>query len=166
MDERFLHDTGVELTKLSKITIANYKKFSKLAVKDDTISVCGQEILNSLRYYPEKNTVSDLSETVEVSKGLISREVEALRKKGYIKTATDDNDRRVLRIFIAHGAEQVIRSQKEMLFKLIYQMAGDMSDEQLIKFRELIGIVTANAITADPTKPLGKDIDFDEYTRY
>ena len=34
MDEKFLHDTGVLLTKVSKATIHNYKKISKVAVED------------------------------------------------------------------------------------------------------------------------------------
>jgi DNA-binding MarR family transcriptional regulator len=163
MDEKLMHDTGVELIRLAKITISNYKKFSKTSVTDEEISVCGLEILSSLRYFPERNTVSEIAEQVEVSKGLVSREVEALRQKGYITTDIDSNDRRILRIFIAKGAEELIKKQKTMLFNLIYQMTGDLTDDQLAKFRELIHMVMDNASKVDIKKDIDIDIDIDQY---
>jgi DNA-binding MarR family transcriptional regulator len=166
MDEKFIHDTGVELIKLAKLTISNYKKFSKTAVAEDDISVCGLEILTSLRYFPDKNTVSEIAEQVEVSKGLVSREVEALRQKGFITTDVDSNDRRILRIFIAPGAEELIRKQKVMLFNLIYQMAGDLTQDQLEKFRELIHMVMENASNVDITKHIDIDVDLDHYQTF
>ena len=40
------------------------------------------DVLLSLKVHPEKNTVKALSETVHLSKGMISQAVESLRKKG------------------------------------------------------------------------------------
>ena len=87
MDEKFLHDTGVEAMRVVKTTLKAYRTFSKLAVEGEKVSVCGLQVLTTLRYYPELNTVSDLADSLEFSKGLISREVETLRKGNYVTTS-------------------------------------------------------------------------------
>lgn len=96
MDEKFLHDTGVEAMRVVKTILKAYRTFSKLAVEGEKVSVCGLQVLTTLRYYPELNTVSDLADSLEFSKGLISREVETLRKGNYVTTSVDEKDRRVL----------------------------------------------------------------------
>ena len=165
VDEKFLHDTGVLLTKVSKDTIHNYKKFSKVAVEDEDISVCGLEILTSLRYYPDKNTVSDLAQNMEVSKGLVSRNVEILRKSGYLNTYQDESDRRILRISInSEKALPVLLKQKKNLFSLIYQMAGDLTDEQLIQFNDTLKIVLENCKNASlDTETKLPEIDYEKF---
>lgn len=138
MDEKYLHDTGVEVMRTVKATLKAYRTFSKLAVAGEKVSVCGLQILTTLRYYPELNTVSDLADSLEFSKGLISREVETLRKGNYVTTAVDEKDRRVLRIFInKEVAEPVILKQKAKLFSLIHQISDGISDEDIEKYREL-----------------------------
>ena len=138
MDDKFLHDTGVEVMRVVKTTLKAYRTFSKLAVEGEKVSVCGLQILTTLRYYPELNTVSDLADNLEFSKGLISREVETLRKGNYVTTAVDEKDRRVLRIFInKEVAEPVILKQKEKLFNLIHQVTDGIADEDIEKYREL-----------------------------
>lgn len=165
MDEKFLHDTGVLLTRLSKATLHTYKKFSKVAVEDEDISVCGLEILTSLRYYPDKNTVSDIAQNMEVSKGLISRNVEILRRSGYLNTYQDKEDRRILRISINNEkALPVLLKQKKNLFNLIYQMAGDLTDEQVIELNKTLQIVLENCKDASLDKELDlPDIDYEKF---
>ena len=138
MDEKFLHDTGVEVMRVVKTTLRAYRTFSKLAVEGEKVSVCGLQVLTTLRYYPELNTVSDLADSLEFSKGLISREVETLRKGNYVTTSVDEKDRRVLRIFInKEVADPVILKQKEKLFNLIHQVTDGIADEDIKKYREL-----------------------------
>ncbi len=150
MDGKYLHDTGVELIKLVKATLNTYRKFSNSAIEDDNISICGMEIITTLRYYPEQNTVSDIAEHLDFSKGLISREVEALRKNGYVTTAVDECDRRILRISInEEKAGAIIERQESKLFSLMYQMAGNLSDEEIKEFRRLTKIVMDNLSEAD-----------------
>lgn len=52
MDEKFLHDTGVEVMHVVKTTLKAYRTFSKLAVEGEKVSVCGLQVLTTLRYYP------------------------------------------------------------------------------------------------------------------
>ena len=163
MDDRFMHDTGVELVKAAKVIIGSYKKFSKAAVDSEDISVCGMEILTSLRYYPEKNTVSEIAESVEVSKGLISREVETLRQKGYITTVVDNNDRRILRIYIADNADEIIKKQKKKLCSLMYQIFDNLDEDELLTLRKFIATITKNAASADSKKDLDIDFDLDSF---
>ncbi len=161
MDERILHDTGVELVKTARAVINSYKKFSKLSVADEDLSVCGMEILNSLKYYPERNTVSELADSVDVSKGLVSREVETLRQKGYITTSNDENDRRILRISISDGADHVIKKQKQSLYFLMEQVMKDFNDDDFKKFRKMINAVSRNVLQVEFVPCDNKEADFD-----
>lgn len=138
MDEKYLHDMGVEVMRVVKATLSAYRKFSKLSTEGEKVSVCGLQILTALRYFPDRNTVSDLAEDLEFSKGLISREVEILRKGNYLTTSVDEKDRRVLRVFVnKEVAEPVIIKQKKKLFSLVHQVTEGASDEEIIAYREL-----------------------------
>lgn len=44
MDEKFLHDTGVEAMRVVKTTLKAYRTFSKLAVEGEKVSVCGLQV--------------------------------------------------------------------------------------------------------------------------
>ncbi|MGN1131478.1 MAG: MarR family winged helix-turn-helix transcriptional regulator [Ruminococcus sp.] len=166
MDDKYLHDAGVELMRMVKATLHAYRRFSKAAIEGEHISVCGLQILDALRYYPDSNTVSDLAENLEVSKGLISREVEVLRKNGYVTTAVDANDRRVLRISInREESDEILIKEKKMLFSLIYQMAGDLSDEEIVAYKTLNKRVYSNLMKAETDKeiPRIKEIDVTKF---
>ena len=166
MDDKYLHEAGVELMRLLKATLHTYRKFSKAAIEDEHISVCGLQILDALRYYPDKNTVSDLAENIEVSKGLISREVEVLRKNGYVTTSVDLKDRRVLRISInREQSDEILAKEKRLLFSLIFQMAGDLTDEEIMTYKELNKRVYSNLMNAEIDKeiPHVNEIDVSKY---
>ena len=166
MDDKYLHEAGVELMRLVKATLHTYRRFSKGAIEDVRISVCGLQILDALRYYPDKNTVSDLAENIEVSKGLISREVEVLRKSGYVTTAVDSKDRRVLRISInREKSDEILVKEKRLLFSLIFQMAGDLTDEEIMTYKALNKRVYSNLIKVDIDKeiPHVNEIDVSKY---
>lgn len=166
MDDKYLHEAGVELMRLLKATLHAYRKFSKAAIEDEHISVCGLQILDALRYYPDKNTVSDLAENIEVSKGLISREVEVLRKNGYVTTSVDLKDRRVLRISInREQSDEILAKEKRLLFSLIFQMAGDLTDEEIMTYKELNKRVYSNLMNAEIDKeiPHVNEIDVSKY---
>lgn len=163
MDSRSLHETGVEMIRLVKATLYYYRKFSKATLQDDKISACGLQILTTLRYYPDKNTVSEISDSLNVSRGLVSREVEALRKAGYVETAVDATDRRVLHVnIVSEKAEGIVKKQKEKLLSFLFQMSEGLTDEELIEFRRLNSKVFANVDNLDLDKEYELDIDLDE----
>lgn len=162
MDNKFLHDTGTEMVRLVKATLNYYRKFSGEAIKDENISFCGMQILTTLRYFPECDTVSDIAESLNVSKGLISREVEELRKAGYVETRVDSKDRRVLRIsMVNEKAIPIVKKQKEKLFSFIFQMSKGMTDEDLIELRRLNSILYSNTLDLDleKTYEVSDDVD-------
>ena len=99
--------------------------------------------------------MSDLAENIEVSKGLISREVEVLRKSGYVTTAVDSKDRRVLRISInREKSDEILVKEKRLLFSLIFQMAGDLTDEEIMTYKALNKRVYSNLIKVDIDKEI------------
>lgn len=163
MDNKFLNDTGTEMIRLVKATLSYYRKFSGEAIKGENISFCGMQILTTLRYYPECDTVSDIADSLNVSKGLISREVEELRKAGYVETRVDSKDRRVLRIsMITEKALPIVKKQKEKLFSFIFQMAEGMTEEDIVELRRLNSILYANSLELDLEKSYDVSSDIDE----
>lgn len=163
MNEEILYHSGTQLLRLIKVTLHAYRKFSRVYVEGENISVTGLQILSSLRSTPNIDTVSELANKLDVSKGLVSREVEVLRKSGYVNINVDTSDRRVLHIeCINEKAEPVILKQNRQLYSLIYQMVGDMSEEELKSFTSLMEVAYKNILEAD----INKQIDIENIEEF
>ncbi len=156
MDSRFLYDTGVEMIHLVKATLHCYRKFSRESIKDENISFCGLQILTTLKYYPNCNTISNIANSLNVSKGLISREVEELHKGGYVETKVDSKDRRIMRIqIVSPNADTIVKKHEEKIFSFIMQMLEGFSDQEIGELKKL------NSRIFENTKDLDLDREFD-----
>ena len=97
------------------------------------------DVLISLKQYPEKNTVKGISETVHLSKGMISQAVESLRKKQMVTVNQDERDRRLVLIHLSTVAQPVLEKLKESYAGFMRRIAHGISWEQL---REAAGVLT------------------------
>lgn len=97
------------------------------------------DVLISLKQYPEKNTVKGISETVHLSKGMISQAVESLRRKEFVTVGTDENDRRSVQIALDGKAQPVLDRLREAYAAFVQKIVSGIPLEQL---REGLGVVT------------------------
>ena len=88
-------------------------------------------ILILLSNNPSINTSSQLCTILGVSKGLISRSIDALVEKGYIICAKDDADKRIQQLSFSPQAAPVIQKLNEEVTKMNNEVLQDISKEEL-----------------------------------
>lgn len=97
------------------------------------------DVLLSLKVHPEKNTVKALSETVHLSKGMISQAVESLRKKELVTVDHDEQDRRSVLITLSNLAHPLAERIRETCVCFAETILSGIPDEQL---QTMLGAVT------------------------
>jgi DNA-binding MarR family transcriptional regulator len=138
MEKKYLSDSTIKLNKLCKTVVSAYRAYAQEALSEgQVISPTGMAVLTSLYNNPEGDTISSIAFAIDVSKGLVSREVEKLRKDGYVTTLTDENDRRMVRLKLKDETVPIIEREYEVLQKLTQQLISDMSEEDFVTFMNL-----------------------------
>lgn len=116
-----------------------FRAYCYRSVVDLGFSMGEIDVLMSLREHPERNTVKGISETVHLSKGMISQAVESLRQKKFITVGTDENDRRSLQITLNGKAQPVLERLRDASAAFVQKIVSGIPLEQL---REGLGVVT------------------------
>ena len=97
------------------------------------------DVLLSLKIHPEKNTVKALSETVHLSKGMISQAVESLRKKELVTVNHNEKDRRSVLITLSSIAHPLAEKIRVTCVSFAETVLSGIPDEQL---HTVLGAVT------------------------
>ena len=97
------------------------------------------DVLLSLKVHPEKNTVKAISETVHLSKGMISQAVESLLKKELVAVDHDRHDRRSVLITLSDMAHPLAERIRESCVAFAETILSGIPDEQL---QNMLGAVT------------------------
>ena len=116
-----------------------FRTYCYRSVVDLGFSLNEIDVLMSLGEHPERNTVKGISETVHLSKGMISQAVESLRRKEFVTVGTDENDRRSVQIALDGKAQPVLARLREAYEAFVQKIVSGIPLEQL---REGIGVVT------------------------
>ena len=88
-------------------------------------------VLIFLSEYSGQNTIKAISEQLNISKGLVSRSVESLRKKGFLETRTDMDDRRKILLTLLPQAQPYVQYFKERQECFDRRILKDISDQEL-----------------------------------
>ena len=97
------------------------------------------DVILSLKVHPEKNTVKAISETVHLSKGMISQAVESLRKKDLVTVDHDEKDRRSVLISLSNIAQPLAEKIRLACVTFAETVLSGIPDEQL---QIMLGTVT------------------------
>ncbi len=127
--ERINENIFLNLVKLSQI----YRK--TLSSSNESYDLSPNELgLMMIMYLdPSINTANQIVKLLGTTKGLASRNVDNLTKKGLIKTNQDEKDRRIVRLTLCNEAEKIcekIRRKNEELYKKAFE-GIDMNDVML-----------------------------------
>lgn len=98
---------------------------------DDFFSPNEINILILLSNNKHINTSSDLRVMLGVSKGLVSRSIDALLKKGLIACRSDEKDKRIQRIHLTKQAAPVIEHINHEVQKINDEALKDVSKEDI-----------------------------------
>lgn len=82
------------------------------------------------------NTASQLKVILGVSKGLVSRSVEALAEKGLVDCRQDERDRRIQRIYLTERAQPLVMRMKSEIEKINEAFLDGISQEEIDQMEE------------------------------
>ena len=82
------------------------------------------------------NTASQLKVILGVSKGLVSRSVEALAEKGLVDCRQDERDRRIQRIYLTERAQPLVVRMKSEIEKINEAFLDGISQEEIDQIEE------------------------------
>lgn len=82
------------------------------------------------------NTASHLKVILGVSKGLVSRSVEALAEKGLVDCRQDERDRRIQRIYLTERAQPLVVRMKSEIEKINEAFLDGISQEEIDQMEE------------------------------
>lgn len=82
------------------------------------------------------NTASQLKVILGVSKGLVSRSVEALAEKGLVDCRQDERDRRIQRIYLTERAQPLVVRMKSDIEKINEAFLDGISQEEIDQMEE------------------------------
>lgn len=95
-------------------------------------------ILILLSNNPSVTTSSQLVYFLQVSKGLVSRSIDGLVKKGLIQCVQDDKDRRVQRIVLTPASKTITIKITNEVRKINDRILKDISEEEIIQMESTI----------------------------
>lgn len=95
-------------------------------------------ILILLSNNPSVTTSSQLVYFLQVSKGLVSRSIDGLVKKGLIQCVQDDKDRRVQRIVLTPASKTITIKITNEVRKINNRILKDISEEEIIQMESTI----------------------------
>ena len=108
-----------------------FRAYCYRSVVEQGFSLNEIDVLVSLRRHPERNTVKGISETMHLSKGMISQAVESLRKKKMVTVNTDEHDRRSVLIHLSTMAHPVLEKLWEASNGFVQRIVSGIPMEQL-----------------------------------
>lgn len=82
----------------------------------------------------KKMTVTLMSDTLKVSKAAISQGVKALKKKGWLESVSDSNDKRKSYIIITDKGRKAYEKQRTVLIQNLQECFKDIDEADLKMF--------------------------------
>ena len=98
-------------------------------------------ILNFLFYNPEKNTASDIVEYRMLPKANVSKGIDSLVRKGYVRREEDASDRRRTNLYLLSAAEpitQAIDSVRTEYFEKLFNGFTDYEQQEYFRLCKMI----------------------------
>lgn len=115
-----------------------YKNKLSAAIKETNISLIEAEILLFLQNNPTLNTATDIVEYRGFLKSAVSKSVESLIQKGYLKRVPEQSDRRKIHLVITEQTEQIIIKLVKIQRECITLLLKGISKEELEIYMKVI----------------------------
>lgn len=145
MKKEYLYDGTMQMNTFCKAVVSGYKHCAQETLKENKeISTTGMAILLSIYCDSKVDTISSIAANIYVSKGLVSREVEKLKNLGFVEAATDENDRRMVRLKLSESVLPLIEKQIDAMKELTAVMKEDISEEDFGTFLKVATKIQSN----------------------
>ena len=121
-----------------------FRSYCRRAVEGFGFSGNEIDVLISLEQHPERNTVKGISESVHLSRGVISRAVESLRKKGFLKVLRTGSDRRTFAVALSEKAAPIAEKLSRAVRDFVKAIFRGLSQEELSSITQTVGEISRN----------------------
>lgn len=108
-----------------------YDKMLKRVCTEHDLTLVEADIISFLRNNPEKDTAADIVELRRLSKGAVSKGVEALIQKSLLERIPDTEDRRRIHLKLRPQAEPVTESIDEVREEFLETILEGFTKEEL-----------------------------------
>ena len=116
-----------------------YEKMLRKVCTEYHLTVMEADIISFLKNNPGKDTAADIVELRMLSKGAVSKAVEALIQKSFLDRSADQHDRRKIHLRLRPEARPIMDSIDEIQNEFWNMLLDGFSEEELtgyVRFRE------------------------------
>ncbi len=121
-----------------------YEKYCIEADKKYSLSICEGEVLMNLHLSGGEGIARDMVEQGWISKSQVSKAVEKLVDCGYISSAEDKADRRLVRLRLTSKAAEPIKDLEAATDSFLDKMFAELSEDDISIFNALLQKMTDN----------------------
>lgn len=123
--------------------------FLEKRIKEYNLTSNQIDVLIFIKRNKEYNTAKDIVEYIGVSKGLVSRSIDDLLKRGYITACEDKNDKRKLRLFLTDEGEKIVNIIEEYDREFFEMLTSNITKEEMEVHASIINKIVTNLKNID-----------------
>ena len=116
------------------------------------LSLLELNILNFLFYNPEKNTASDIVEYRMLPKANVSKGIDSLVRKSYVRREEDASDRRRTNLYLLPAAEpitQAIDAARTEYFEKLFNGFTEDERQEYFRLAEMVNLNVRQLLKGD-----------------
>lgn len=123
--------------------------FLEKRIKEYNLTSNQIDVLIFINRNKEYNTAKDIVEYIGVSKGLVSRSIDDLLKRGYITACEDKNDKRKLRLFLTDEGEKIVNIIDKYDREFFGMLTSNITKEEMEVHASIINKIVTNLKNID-----------------
>jgi MarR family transcriptional regulator for hemolysin len=129
-----------------------YRRFFNRQVKEMGLTAAQWEVLSYI-YRRQGLTQTELADLLATGKSPLGKKLDALEAKGMVERKSDDNDRRVKRIYMTHKLDSMEDGLREVVDNMVALAAEGLSNPDLDQIRTWLRVMISNLSTALDNAP-------------
>ena len=123
-----------------RVMIKLYEVILENRCRDLGLNLLELNIINFLFYNPEKNTASDIVEYRMLPKANVSKGIDSLVRKGYVRREEDASDRRRTNLYLLPAAGPITQAIDGARTEYFNRLFEDFSEEEMNEYFRLAKI--------------------------
>lgn len=121
-----------------------YDKYCQKSTEKFSLTILEGQLLTYIKFEGGKSTASEIAGKTKTSKSMISRNVERLVSRGFLKAETDKNDRRYTILSLTEEAKPVIDAYEAAADEVMAKLFKGISDSELEGINRIIQRILRN----------------------
>ncbi len=121
-----------------------YDRMLKQVCTEHNLTILEADVISFLQNNPQKDTAADIAELRMLSKGAVSKAVEALIQKKLLERIPDGEDRRKIHLHLLPKAGPVTESVDQVREEFLQAVWDGFSQEELEMHRQFVTRLFAN----------------------